>query len=123
LAYLPELQQRDTEYRAMLERGIKQYADSLLDDGLLPYWPGGSTGNGFVTCQALWSVNESINVGFEPPSELQEKLAGAVAKIVRGHLPASRFEKCFALFVVTQSGTDDDFRSESQELYLHRNEG
>ena len=123
LAYLPDLQQRDAEYRATLERGMKQFADSLLSDGMLPYWPSGTTGNGFVTCQALWSVNESVDAGFEPPAELQEKLASAVSKIAQGQLPASRFEKCFALFVLTQTGKSDDFRNESQELYLHRNEG
>jgi uncharacterized protein YfaS (alpha-2-macroglobulin family) len=123
LAYLPDLQEREAEYRATLERGMKQYADSLLSSGTLPYWPGGSTGNGFVTCQALWSVNESVNFGFEAPGELQEKLAGAVTKLLKGQLPASRFEKCFALFVLTQSESGEDFRNESQELYLHRNEG
>jgi uncharacterized protein YfaS (alpha-2-macroglobulin family) len=123
LAYLPDFQQRDAEYRATLERGMKQYADSLLEDGMLPYWPGGNTGNGFVTCQALWSVNESVNASFELPTDLQEKLAGAVRKIVKAQLPASRFEKCFALFVLTQSKNGDDYRNESQELYLHRNEG
>jgi alpha-2-macroglobulin len=123
LAYLPDLQERDVEYRATLEHGMKQYADSLLSDGRLPYWPGGDTGNGFVTCQALWSVNESINAGFEAPSELQEKLTGAVTKILKGQLPTTRFEKCFALFVLTQTENNEDFRSESQELYLHRNEG
>src|SRR5437879_3354759 len=121
-ADLPDLQERDAEYRATLERGMKQYADSLLSNGMLPYWPGGDTGNGFVTSQALWSVNESINASFEPPAELQEKLTGAANKIIKGQLPASRFEKCFALFVLTQSGSND-FRSESQELYLHSNEG
>ena len=97
------------EYRATLERGMKQYADSLLSDGMLPYWPGGDTGNGFVTCQALWSVNESVNAGFEAPAELQEKLSGAVNKILKGQIPTSRFEKCFALFVLTQSESHDDF--------------
>jgi len=123
LAYLPDLQERDVEYRATLERGMKQYADSLLSSGMLPYWPGGDTGNGFVTCQALWSVNESVNAGFEPPAELQDKLTGAVTKMLKGQLRASRFEKCFALFVLTQSESNEDFRNESQELYLHRNEG
>ena len=123
LAYLPDFQQRDAEYRATLERGMKQYAASLLEDGMLPYWPSGNTGNGFVTCQALWSVNESVTAGFESPSDLQEKLAGAGKKIVKGRLPASRFEKCFALFVLTQSKNEDNYRNESQELYLHRNEG
>ena len=123
LAYLPDLEERDVEYRATLERGMKQYADSLLSNGMLPYWPGGDTGNGFVTCQALWSVNESINAGFEAPADLQEKLTGAVTKILNGQLPASRYEKCFALFVLTQSEGHDNFRNESVELYLHRNEG
>ena len=64
-----------------------------------------------------------VNAGFEAPAELQEKLSGAVNKILKGQIPASRFEKCFALFVLTQSESHDDFRNESQELYLHRNEG
>src|SRR5262249_12018769 len=123
LEYLPDLQERDVEYRATLERGMKQYAESLLSDGMLPYWPGGNAGNGFVTCQALWSVNESVNAGFESPGDLQEKLTGAVTKILKGQIPASRFEKCFALFVLTQTESNEDFRNESQELYLHRNEG
>src|SRR5216110_3353128 len=42
LAYLPDFQQRDAEYRATLERGMKQYADSVREDGMLPYWPGGN---------------------------------------------------------------------------------
>jgi alpha-2-macroglobulin len=123
LAYLPDFQQRDPEYRATLERGMKQYAGSIREDGMLPYWPGGNAGNGFVTCQALWSVNKSVDANLEPPSDLQEKLAGAVKKMIKGQLPASRFEKCFALFVLTQSKNDDDYKNESQELYLHRNEG
>jgi uncharacterized protein YfaS (alpha-2-macroglobulin family) len=147
LAYLPDFQQRDAEYRATLERGMKQYADSVQEDGTLPYWPGGNTGNGFVTCQALWSVNESVNAGFDAPAELRQKLAKAVAEILKGQVPASRFEKCFALFVLTQangnngfpsipraqpvdagttntrSQTENDYKNESQELYLHRNEG
>jgi len=123
LAYLPDFQQRDAEYRATLQRGMKQYADSIREDGTLPYWPGGNAANNFVTCQALWSVNKSVDAGLEPPSDLQKKLAGAVKKMVKGQLPASRFEKSFALFVLTQTKSDDDYNNESQELYLHRNEG
>ena len=122
LAYLPDAQERDAEYRATLERGMKQFSDSLLPDGSLPYWPGSEIGNNFVTCQALWSVNESVNAGFEAPADLQTKLGDALKKIVKAQVAASRFDKCFALFVLTQSKTDDDFASEAQELYLHRNE-
>src|SRR5262249_20267732 len=98
------------------ERGMKQYADSLLDDGMLPYWPGGTTANGFVTCQALWSVNESVNAGFEPPGDSQEKMAVAVKKTVKGQLPASRFENCFALFA-HNSQRDREAASSSHVLY------
>ena len=123
LAYLPDAQARDAEYRATLERGMRQFSDSLLSDGFLPYWPGGSTGNGFVSCQALWAVNESVNAGFEPPPDLQEKLKSALKKVVQGQVETSRYEKCFALFVLTQTPGDDDFSSQAHELYLHRNEG
>jgi uncharacterized protein YfaS (alpha-2-macroglobulin family) len=54
---------------------------------------------------------------------LQEKITGALKKIVGGQVSASRYEECFALFVLTQSPDNEDFSSESHELYLHRNEG
>ena len=45
-------------------------------------------------------------------------------KILKGqNSPPPEFEKYFALFVLTQSESHDDFRNKSQELYLHRNEG
>src|SRR5437763_16614946 len=92
LEYLPNLQERDVEYRATLERGMKQYADSLLSNGMLPYWPGGDTGNGFVTSQAPWSVNESVDDGLEAPAELRETLSGAVNKIRKGEIAGCRSE-------------------------------
>src|SRR5207249_10688340 len=61
LAYLPDAAARDAEYRQVLQRGMKQFNDSLLSDGTLPYWPGGETANPFVTCQAFWAINESVN--------------------------------------------------------------
>ncbi|MFL6537663.1 MAG: alpha-2-macroglobulin family protein, partial [Chthoniobacterales bacterium] len=123
LAYLPDLQARDVEYRAVLERGMKQFSDSLLADGTLPYWPGGETGNAFVTCQALWSVNESVKAGFTPPEELQTKLTAAVDKIARGQVGAPTFDKTFALFVLANAGASDDLQSAAQELYLRRSAG
>ena len=122
VAYLPDIDARDAEYRRMLERGMKQFNDSLLADGMLPYWPGGDTGNNFVTCQAFWAVNESVNAGFEAPEGLRDKLAGALKKIVSGQTASNAFEKSFALFVLTQYTQDDDFKSIAHELYLRRNE-
>jgi len=122
LAYLPDVQAREAEYRRVLERGMKQFNDSLLADGMLPYWPGSDTANPFVTCEAFWAVNESVNAGFEAPEGLRDKLAGALKKIVHGQAGSSPFDKCFALFVLTQYESDEDFSAVSQDLYLRRNE-
>src|SRR5206468_3132108 len=121
LAYLPEIEAREAEYRRVLERGMKQFNDSLLADGMLPYWPGGDLTNPFVTCEAFWAVNESAAAGFEVPEGLRDKLAGAMKKIVHGEALAGSFAKCFALFVLTQYETEDDFSTVAQDLYLRRN--
>ena len=41
---------------------------------------------------------------------------------MNGQTPSNPFEKCFALFVLTQYEQADDFRSVAHELYLRRNE-
>jgi uncharacterized protein YfaS (alpha-2-macroglobulin family) len=120
LAYLPDVQSRDAEYRSVLERGMKQFSESLLADGMLPYWPGGETGHGFVTCQALWAVHESIKAGFTAPEELETKLSAAVKKIVQGQTSAPQFDKAFALFVLAQVAPADDLNGPAHELYLRR---
>jgi alpha-2-macroglobulin len=122
LAYLPDTQAREAEYRKVLDRGMKQFNDSLLADGMLPYWPGSDAPNPFVTCEAFWAVNESVNAGFEAPEGLRDRLAGALKKIVNGQAGRSLFERCFALFVLTQYESDEDFSAVLQDLYLRRNE-
>ena len=121
LAYLPEVQARDADYRKILERGMKQFNDSLLDNGMLPYWPGGDSPNPFVTCEAFWAVNESVAAGFDAPEGLRDKLAGAMKKIVNGEIASGPFAKSFALFVLTQYETEDDFSTVAQDTYLRRN--
>ncbi len=121
MAYLPEVDARRAEYRRMLERGLQQFSDSLVSNDLLPYWPGQEQGNVFVTTQALWATNVAASAGFEVPEGLNEKLTGALRKILNGQVPSTAFEKCFALFVLTQSG-GDEFGNTSHELYLQRND-
>ena len=127
LAYLPDFQQRDAEYRATLERGMKQYTDSVLER--LARSP---TGPAAIQATVLSharrfgpSTNRSMPVS-RRRRIYEQKLAGAVKKMLKGQVPASRFEKCFALFVLTPQIRDhrpNDYKNESQELYLHRNEG
>ena len=122
LAYLPDIEAREANYRQLLERGMKQFNDSLLAVGFLPYWPGGDNANPFVTCEAFWAVNESVNAGFDAPEGLRDKLAGALKKIVNGQTSATNFDKCFALFILTQYETEEDFSGVAQDLYVRRNQ-
>src|SRR5262249_9764128 len=122
LAYLPNAEARDVEYRAIIERGLQQFDASLLDNGMLPYWPGGTSGHAFVTAQAFWAVNEAANAGFNAPERLAEQLRGALTKIVERRALASAFDRIFALFVLSQSATAEDFADSAEEMYLRRNE-
>lgn len=122
LAYLPDAEAREADYRAMLEKGMKQFDESVLDDGQLPYWPGGKTGHPFVTAQAGWSLLETEKAGFHAPEGLQAKLTGALQKIVDGRITADPLTKAFALFVLTQAVPNGDYAGVSQELYLQRNQ-
>jgi alpha-2-macroglobulin len=122
LAYLPDSQSRDQEYRIVLGKGLQQMDESTLENGLLPYWPGQTVGNAFVTAQALWAVDEASEAGFVVPEGLAERFRGSLSKIVQGQLPASQFDRVFALFALSQVSTVQDFAAAAEELYLHRNE-
>jgi uncharacterized protein YfaS (alpha-2-macroglobulin family) len=88
----------------------------------LPYWPGETVGNAFVTAQSLWAIDEATEAGLVVPEGLAKKLSGALTKIVQGQLPALKFDQVFALFALSHSSTDQDFAASAEELYLHRNE-
>ena len=121
LAYLPDAEARDAEYRAIIERGMQQFDQSLLENGMLPYWPGGGVGHAFVTAQAFWAASEAANANFAAPEHLVRQLRAALTKIVQGREPAPVFDQVFALFVLSQQ-TTEDFKDSAEELYLRRNE-
>jgi len=122
LAYLPEADARDAEYRAVIEKGIHQFEESLLENGMLPYWPGGRSENPFATIQALWAINEGANAGFEVPERLTHELQTSVTNIIQGRAHAPQFDRVFALFVLSQGTTTEDFKATAEDLYLRRNE-
>ena len=122
LAYLPDAEVRDQEYRTVIAHGLKEIEDSILDNGMLPYWPGGNIGNAFVTAQALWAANEAIEAGFSVPEDVPERLRGALTRIVQGQLSASRFDQVFALFALSRTSIGHDLAAAAEELYLRRNE-
>ncbi|MBV8141413.1 MAG: hypothetical protein JOZ60_05130 [Verrucomicrobia bacterium] len=122
LAYLPDSQSRDQEYRSVIGRSLQQMDESVLQNGMLPYWPGDTVGNAFVTAQALWAINEATEASFVAPEGLADKLRGALLKVVQGQLSASRFDRAFALFALTYTPADQDLAAPAQDLYLRRNE-
>jgi alpha-2-macroglobulin len=122
LAYLPDSASRDQEYRAVIGHGLQQIDESILENGMLPYWPGETVGNAFVTAQSLWALDEATDTGFALPDGLANRLRGALTKIVLGQISSSRFEQVFALFALSHSLTAQDFAGAAEELYLHRNE-
>ncbi len=122
LDFLPDSKTREQEYRTVIGRGLQQLDESTLDNGMVPYWPGETVGQTYVTAQSLWAVNEAANAGFSVPEGLADKLGAGLTKIVQGQLPASRFEQVFALFALSQTAAVKDFAAQAEELYLHRNE-
>jgi uncharacterized protein YfaS (alpha-2-macroglobulin family) len=122
LASLPDSEVRNQEYRTVIGRGLQQLDESTLDNGMLPYWPGDTVGQAFVTAQALWAIDEATGAGFVVPEGLANRLRGALMRIVLGQVSASRFEQVFALFAVSHASTAQDLAAAAEELYLHRNE-
>jgi len=114
--YLPGTEARLADYNLIFQQGIEQIGSSLLPDGRLPYWPGGTEGNDFVTCQACWALNEAANTGFEIPEGIADKLATAVKAIAAGRGDSW----AFALFVLASLKAGDDYSATAEDIYLHR---
>lgn len=124
LACLPQPEERDANYRRVIEDTLREFEKSLLPDQTLPYWPFGTEGNAFVTIQAAWAVAQAEQAGYGAPEELASSLADALKQMA---LRKSRLEveptlRAFALFVLSQldSEPDDDLTAAANELFLGR---
>ena len=116
--YLPGTEARLGDYNVIFQQGIGQIGGALLSDGRLPYWPGGTEGNDFVTCQACWAFNEAAHAGFDIPEGLTGKLSTAVKAIAAGS--GDLDTRAFALFVLASLKTDDNEAATAEDIYLHR---
>ena len=116
--YLPDTSARMSAYNVIFQRGIDQIGSSLLSDRRLPYWPDGTEGDDYVTCQACWALNEAASAGFEIPDGLTDKLAKAVKTIASGS--GDNTTRAFALFVLVSLKTGDDYAAIADDIYLHR---
>jgi len=116
--YLPDTEARLADYKPIFQKGVDQISSSLLADNRLPYWPGDTMGDDFVTCQACWALNEAANAGFDIPDGLEDKLSKAATAIASG--PGDMDTRAFALFVLGSLKTGGTYAAIADDIYLHR---
>jgi len=127
LAYLPEAAERRANYERLLRSGMRAWEESLLADGTLPMWRGGSRTSPFVTAMAAWAVHEAAAAGWQVPETLSLRIENGLDVVVRGRLmgghPVSRSTRAFALMVLALRGGDGAaYEAVAEELYLRRDE-
>jgi uncharacterized protein YfaS (alpha-2-macroglobulin family) len=123
LASLPPREERLKNYKPILESVLKTYRQGQREDGLLPYWPDGDGVNPFATVLATWVTQNASAQGLAVPDDLLEKLQAAVAQMARGEAGVSVTDttsRCFALYVLSQQKTEEDWGSTAESLYLNR---
>jgi alpha-2-macroglobulin len=130
LEYLPDAQARKASYEHVIHETLREFETGLLPDRRLPYWPGGTEANDFVTIQTAWCVNQAAGAGFEVPERLSSELSEALQNIVAGQTRLSPTLRAFALFVLSNPGppgrafggqaTSDVASSAANELFLQR---
>ena len=121
LDYLPDSQARRVAYQRVIDETLREFQAGLLADGRLPYWPGGTQPNDFVTIQAAWCVSQAEEAGFDVPERLASELPEVLGKMAAGKMSdLSPTLRAFALFVLSTSGDDEEVQSAADELFLKR---
>ncbi|MGA3170879.1 MAG: alpha-2-macroglobulin family protein [Chthoniobacteraceae bacterium] len=116
--YLPGTEARLPAYRAIFQQAIGQISDSVLTDGRLPLWPGGTEPHDYATCQVCWALNEAAADGFDIPDGLTVKLEGGVKIIATSQGDIDT--RAFALFVLASMNDGGDYSATAEDIYLHR---
>jgi uncharacterized protein YfaS (alpha-2-macroglobulin family) len=124
LAFLPQPEERDANYRRVIEETLREFDKSLLPDETLPYWPYGTEGNAFVTIQAAWAIAQAEQAGYDVPESLAYALPNALKQMAqrKSRLEVEPTLRAFALFVLSQleESADEDLAAAAGELFLNR---
>lgn len=120
LKWIPSDKERDENYRHTILESLKVIEASLLPDGLLPYWPMGTTGSPFVTIQTALATAMAEAEGFGVPARLSEELPGALHGMVERRVKVTPTLQAFAMFVLTQIEEKPDLLAAADQLYLER---
>lgn len=120
LKWLPADSKRDEIYRGTILESLKEFEASLLPDGLLPYWPMGTTGNAFVTIQCARAVALAQEAGMDVPPRLAEGLPVTLNKIVARSIVTSPTLRAFALATLAGIEPGPKLVAAANEIYLER---
>ncbi|MBE2205801.1 MAG: hypothetical protein IAE94_15825, partial [Chthoniobacterales bacterium] len=120
LKWIPTNKRRDDNYRRAIHDSLEVLEASLLPDGLLPYWPMGTTGSPFVTIQAALATALAEAEGLEVPSRLAEELPAALHGMIERTIKVPPTLRAFALFVLSQIAQDPNLAPAAEELFLER---
>ncbi len=120
LKWIPTNKERDKNYRHTIEESLKVMEASLLQDGMLPYWPMGTTGNAFVTIQSALAVSMAEADGYTVSEHLTGELSGALQAMIARTISVSPTLRAFAMFVTSLTEESPDLAAAADELYLER---
>ncbi len=120
LKWIPSNKERDENYRHTILESLKVIEASILPDGLLPYWPMGTTGSPFVTIQTAWAAAMAEAAGMDVPQRLSDELPTALQSMVDRTIKVTPTLRSFALFVLTQMQENPDLAAPADEIYLER---
>lgn len=123
LEYLPDAGARKKNYEKVIAETLREFSTSLLPDGRLPYWPGGTTPDNYVTIQAAWCAGEAEAAGYEIPENLASDLYTTLEKMAlnKGGFEPSPTLRAFAFFVLaTYEELPEEVKAAAEELYLQR---
>jgi superfamily I DNA/RNA helicase len=100
---------------------FKKYEASMHSNGMLPYWPGGGTGQPFVTANAAWAFFEARDGGIPVPESLVERFASVVNDIAEGRIESDSETQTLALMVAARYvDSADSNKAAADSLYLRR---
>lgn len=120
LKWIPTNKDRDENYKHTIEESLKVMEASLLQDGMLPYWPMGTTGNAFVTIQSALAVSMAEADGYTVSDHLTGELSSAVQAMIARTISVSPTLRAFAMFVVSLTEESPELATAADELYLER---
>lgn len=120
LKWIPSNKERDENYRHTILESLKVIEASLLPDGLLPYWPMGTTGSPFVTIQTALATALAESEGMDVPSRLTGELPTALHGMIDRTIKVSPTLRAFAMFALSEIEEGADLAAAADELYLER---